>query len=529
MIDNRTSAGPRAWRSTVTLPELWIPILVGRQRAREVGHPCHTQRCHGMSTALTLRDPSKEAGDGLSMPDDEDGMTLFSLRRPRNVTAGASSGLKSIAKGVAMGAVGLVAAPAIGAKEGGAKGFVQGLGAGIVSAICLPVAGVVVGSVQVTRGLFNTPEAIKERASGKVWDEDTRSWIRYDLDAEAREILKQSEEEWCKEHGVSLDDAKEGGKERGAAVETELYDVLGVKPSATQGEIKKAYYKLAREKHPDKSTEPDAHATFQALGEAYQVLSNEETRDKYDKQGKAALDMSTLDSTHFFSMLFGSAPFEYLVGELKAATMMSLGMEHGSLDSKFLNYKQKRREVVCALTLKGFLKQFECGDEREFEEDIHRNAQDLVKAPMGEALLWTVGYMYEQKGLQALGGVEGFQAPHRAAPRRTTPHHTTCDPSIRGSRSRCTPSEDASALPRKSPREQILSISSMKTMPSCSTRCSAWRLISSSEMSFSDSSSVRIGMESLRSISRFSVFGRPGIILSNLAEWCAQGASGMRG
>mmetsp|Transcript_50171 Transcript_50171/g.130631 ORF Transcript_50171/g.130631 Transcript_50171/m.130631 type:complete len:231 (-) Transcript_50171:271-963(-) len=54
----------------------------------------------------------------------------------------------------------------------------------------------------------------------------------------------------------------------------------------------------------------------------------------------------------------------------------------------------------------------------------------------------------------------------------------------------------------------------MKTMPSCSISVIACRLISSSFRSFSDSSSVKIGTESLRSISRFSVFCRPCIILS---------------
>mmetsp|Transcript_44494 Transcript_44494/g.147505 ORF Transcript_44494/g.147505 Transcript_44494/m.147505 type:complete len:231 (+) Transcript_44494:908-1600(+) len=56
----------------------------------------------------------------------------------------------------------------------------------------------------------------------------------------------------------------------------------------------------------------------------------------------------------------------------------------------------------------------------------------------------------------------------------------------------------------------------MKTIPSCSTLHSACRLMSSSEMSFSDSSSVRIGTASLSDISRFSIFWRPCIILSNL-------------
>ena len=44
---------------------------------------------------------------------------------------------------------------------------------------------------------------------------------------------------------------------------------------------------------------------------------------------------------------------------------------------------------------------------------MHDQAKVLAKSPMGEALLWTCGYVYELKGLQALGGVEGFQASMR--------------------------------------------------------------------------------------------------------------------
>lgn len=206
---------------------------------------------------------------------------LFSLRKPKNACAGAASGLKSALKGVAMGTVGLVGAPVAGAREEGAKGFVKGLGMGIASAVIFPVAGLLVGSVQVARGVFNTPEAIKERTQGKVWDEDKRVWIKFNLDAEAREMLSQTEEEWCKANKVTLDgrDGGEGtdGRRSGKVTETELYDVLGVQPDATEGEIRKAYYKLAREKHPDKCKDPElkqgAHETFQKIGEAYQVGS----------------------------------------------------------------------------------------------------------------------------------------------------------------------------------------------------------------------------------------------------------------
>ena len=65
----------------------------------------------------------------------------------------------------------------------------------------------------------------------------------------------------------------------------------------------------------------------------------------------------------------------------------------------------------------------------------------------------------------------------------------TVVPSTSGSRSRCTPWRDTSALP-ESLREVTLSISSMKTMPFCSALCSARVLISSSLTSLPASSSI---------------------------------------
>ena len=270
------------------------------------------------STALSLI-----SGENVK-EDQGDGPTLFSTRRPRNASAGAASGLKSVAKGVGMGVVGLVAAPVMGAKENGVKGFVGGLAAGVAGAVMLPVAGAVVGAVQLGRGLYNTPEAVVERGKGKVWDEDTRQWVVFDLNEEAREVLAVSEEDWCKQHGIKAAGERDGPSGRAGQVkETELYDVLGVESDASSAAIRKAYFVKAKELHPDKNiSDPNAHAKFQAVGEAYQVLSNDELRAKYDASGKAALETSSIvDPSSFFAMLFGSEPFEYLIGEQKLATI----------------------------------------------------------------------------------------------------------------------------------------------------------------------------------------------------------------
>ena len=61
-----------------------------------------------------------------------------------------------------------------------------------------------------------------------------------------------------------------------------LYAVLGVNKKAASGDIKKAFRRAARQWHPDVCKEPDAKEQFQRINEAYQTLSNELMRRKYD-------------------------------------------------------------------------------------------------------------------------------------------------------------------------------------------------------------------------------------------------------
>jgi len=64
----------------------------------------------------------------------------------------------------------------------------------------------------------------------------------------------------------------------------DYYKILGVSRDASQGEIKKAYYKLAHEHHPDKGGKEEK---FKEVNEAYQVLSNKDKRAQYDRFGSA--------------------------------------------------------------------------------------------------------------------------------------------------------------------------------------------------------------------------------------------------
>ncbi len=74
-----------------------------------------------------------------------------------------------------------------------------------------------------------------------------------------------------------------------ATTDRDLYGVLGVPRDADDATIKKAFRRLARELHPDVSTAPDAEARFREAAEAYEVLTNSETRALYDRYGHAGL------------------------------------------------------------------------------------------------------------------------------------------------------------------------------------------------------------------------------------------------
>lgn len=97
----------------------------------------------------------------------------------------------------------------------------------------------------------------------------------------------------------------------------DFYEILDVSQNASPQELKKAYRRLAMKYHPDQNPNDDAAAEkFKELTEAYKVLSNEDSRVRYDRFGHQApagtgfegmgFDMDIGSMTDFFESIFGS-------------------------------------------------------------------------------------------------------------------------------------------------------------------------------------------------------------------------------
>lgn len=84
-----------------------------------------------------------------------------------------------------------------------------------------------------------------------------------------------------------------------ATTKRDYYEVLGVPRDAGEREIKRAFRRLARELHPDVSDAPDAEERFKEVVEAYEVLSDPERREIYDRFGHEGLRSGGFVPTSF--------------------------------------------------------------------------------------------------------------------------------------------------------------------------------------------------------------------------------------
>eukprot|EP01103_Thecamoeba_quadrilineata_P007530 TRINITY_DN17394_c0_g1_i1.p1 TRINITY_DN17394_c0_g1~~TRINITY_DN17394_c0_g1_i1.p1 ORF type:complete len:461 (-),score=123.37 TRINITY_DN17394_c0_g1_i1:113-1495(-) len=196
----------------------------------------------------------------------------------------------------------------------------------------------------------------------------------------------------------------------------DYYEVLGIQKTATTSEVTKAYYKLAKRYHPDKNPDdPEAEEKFKLISEAYQVLTDAEKRERYDKYGVTDSDGGGMDVSDLFRTLFGGGKFDDIFGEISIASMMmtaqqggaegedpALAMEQNDEKRKEMEKQQEERKKKLVEKLLEKITDYVEGrmTEKELQQKAFEEATDLVEAPGADELLHLVGYVYTQKADQ---------------------------------------------------------------------------------------------------------------------------------
>ncbi len=113
------------------------------------------------------------------------------------------------------------------------------------------------------------------------------SYDKEDLESKKDKTYEKYHSDWGDDYEDigKRKNTKEDREFRDAAINNELpnyYKILGISKDATQGEIKKKFRELAKKTHPDK-TKKDSEEEMVELNKAYEILSDEKSREKYDK------------------------------------------------------------------------------------------------------------------------------------------------------------------------------------------------------------------------------------------------------
>ena len=320
---------------------------------------------------------------------------FFAFQQPRDVFEGSIRAVQSILLGGTMALISVVGMPILGCftdlkseeignnKSSRLLSVIAGLLVGGIAGTLSTIAGFSAALFQLTCGIWNTIGAVKAKMLGMRWDPRTRKWDHYYLEREV--------------HDLEL--ASNASTRSQNVRDTSYYDLLGIPSTASGKDIKRAYYKQAKDVHPDKNPEdPEAAAAaFFKLHTAYQTLSDDRKRADYDTWGISNSgdggDGIPFDPSIFFAVMFDFQNVEMYIGELTISTFIDGLVKLGQMSKKKnltpeiweqlwpndTDLRSRKRQVEISQNLLSRIREFTDGEKtaEEFRQSAKEEADRI--------------------------------------------------------------------------------------------------------------------------------------------------------
>jgi DnaJ-domain-containing protein 1 len=342
--------------------------------------------------------------------------TVFPVQKPRDILDGFGLALKSAAVGSTLGVTSFLALSGVGMlKVGGIKGTLVGVLGGGFTGFCLVTAGLLNGVYQIVLGAVNTPKAVQARVRGMRWDPSTHEWVLYFLDKEEEELssfasftAKQTQRKSSSLQSEKTDSDPD-----------DYYVMLGVPRDISTKEIKKAYYRKAKDVHPDKHPDDEEAANkFIKLQTAYQTLSDDKKRSEYDTWGRqnegGKRHEINFDPYVFFAVLFDSQLVEPYIGDLSVAWAIDQLLQLTKLEPDlelimkvFVSaaYRDRKRHLGIALNLVELVEEYVNGSQtvEEFRSTCRAEAELIGEGAFSDRFLTLIGAALKREANEFLG------------------------------------------------------------------------------------------------------------------------------
>mmetsp|Transcript_62977 Transcript_62977/g.73660 ORF Transcript_62977/g.73660 Transcript_62977/m.73660 type:complete len:609 (-) Transcript_62977:387-2213(-) len=339
----------------------------------------------------------------------------FVTRRPDGVVNGVKLALINFFHGYLTAVNLAMDFPMGGWKLDGMVGLLRDSVVGVLSGTLILSSGVATGVYQLAWSVPSSISSLVNYSTGMVWDGS--SWVEnFNLDAEARRLDSMMCESDFSSTIKKRPQIRRGN--RHLVKDMSYYNVLGVHVDASTDDIKHAYRREAKQKHPDKSGEEEkiANVDFQELSSAYLTLSNEDLREAYNNHGmcfrsKVEEAQTDIDWTTFFATMFSSYSVESYVGDMAIGDLMDKIVYPKKIPKEVKDeprYKactQQRREIAIAQNLRKRVRDYVLagGKAEQFRRGCRKEAEVIAREDSGYFFLTTIGNALMSRSNQFLG------------------------------------------------------------------------------------------------------------------------------